>query len=116
MTNKIMIKIILKWVAMAGAVLAAAYIVPGISVASFKIALIVAIILGFINIIIKPVLGLLTLPINILSLGIFGLILNVLLFWAITLIVPGFMITGFVAALLGSLVVSIIMWIVDIII
>lgn len=101
---------------MAGAVLAAAYIVPGISIASFKIALIVAIILGFINIIIKPVLGLLTLPINILSLGIFGLILNVLLFWAITLIVPGFMITGFVAALLGSLVVSIIMWVVDIII
>ena len=110
-----MIKIILKWLALAAAVLAAAYLVPGIGVASFKVALLVAIVLGFINIFIKPILGILTLPINFLTLGIFGLILNVLLFWAITLIVPGFTISGFLAALLGSLVVSVIMWIVDII-
>ncbi len=110
-----MIKIILKWLALATAVLAAAYLVPGITVASFKVALLVAIVLGFINIFVKPILGILTLPINFLSLGIFGLILNVLLFWAITLIVPGFTIAGFVPALLGSLVVSVIMWIVDIV-
>lgn len=107
-----MIKIILKWLALAAAVLAAAYLVPGITVASFKVALLVAIVLGFINIFVKPILGILTLPINFLSLGIFGLILNVLLFWAITLIVPGFAIAGFLPALLGSLVVSFIMWIV----
>lgn len=110
-----MIKIILKWFALAAAVLAAAYLVPGIGVASFQVALLVAIVLGFINIFIKPFLGILTLPINFLTLGIFGLILNVLLFWAITLIVPGFTISGFLAALLGSLVVSVIMWIVDIV-
>lgn len=110
-----MIKIILKWLALAAAVLAAAYLVPGISVASFQVALLVAIVLGFINIFIKPILGILTLPINFLTLGVFGLILNVLLFWAITLIVPGFTISGFLAALLGSLVVSVIMWIVDIV-
>ena len=110
-----MIKIILKWFALAAAVLAAAYLVPGISVASFQIALLVAIVFGSINIFIKPILGILTLPINFLTLGVFGLILNVLLFWAITLIVPGFTISGFLAALLGSLVVSVIMWVVDII-
>jgi putative membrane protein len=110
-----MIKIILKWLALAAAVLAAAYLIPGIGVASFQVALLVAVVLGFINIFIKPILGILTLPINFLTLGIFGLILNVLLFWAITLIVPGFTIAGFIPALLGSVVVAVIMWVVDIV-
>ena len=110
-----MIKIILKWVALAGAVLAAAYLIPGITVSSFGTALVVALVFGVINVFIKPVLKILTFPINLLTLGIFGLIINVLLFWVVTLVVPGFTIVGFLAAFLGSLVISVVMWIVDII-
>jgi putative membrane protein len=108
-----MIKIILKWIALAIAVLAAAYIVPGISVASFQVALLVAAVFGLINVFIKPVFKILTLPINVLTLGIFGVILNVVLFWVVTLIVPGFTISGFIPALLGSIVIAIIMWLMD---
>ncbi len=108
-----MIQIILKWIALAGAVIAAAYIVPGIEVSSFGTALIVALVFGLINIFIKPVLKILTFPINLLTLGIFGLVLNVLLFWAVSGLVAGFAISGFIPALLGSLVVSVVMWIVD---
>lgn len=108
-----MIQIILKWIALAGAVIAAAYIVPGIEVSSFGTALIVALVFGLINVFIKPVLKILTFPINLLTLGIFGLILNVLLFWAVSGPVAGFVISGFVPALLGSLVVSVVMWVVD---
>ncbi len=110
-----MIKIILKWLALTGAVLFASYVIPGMAVSSFGTAIIVALVLGLINISIKPVLKLLTLPINIITLGIFGLVLNVVLFWVVSLVVPGFTLSGIVPAIIGSAVVSIIMWIADII-
>jgi len=87
----------------------AAFLIPGIAISSWAVALVVALVLGLINTFIKPVLGLLTLPINFLTLGLFGLVLNALLFWAVSYFVPGFMISGFLPALLGSILVSIVM-------
>jgi putative membrane protein len=108
-----MIKILLKWLALTLAVLATAYLVPGISVTTFVVALFVALVLGLVNTFIKPIISILTLPVNILTLGLFGIILNALFFWLASLIVTGFSISGFVPALIGSIVVSLIMWIID---
>lgn len=100
-------KIILNWLIGAGAVLLAAYIVPGIVVSSFYIALIVAFIWGVMSFTVKPILNILTLPINILTLGIFSLVLNGLLFWFIASFVQGFEVEGFIPAFLGAFVVAI---------
>lgn len=100
-------KIILNWLIGAGAVLLAAYVVPGIVVSSFYIALIVAFIWGVISFTVKPILNILTLPINILTLGIFSLVLNGLLFWFIASFVQGFEVGGFIPAFLGAFVVAI---------
>lgn len=100
---KIIIRILITTVAL----LVAAYIIPGISVATFYSALIVAIILGIINLIFRPILILLTLPINILTLGLFTLVINGLLFWLVASFVRGFAVSGFWAAFLGALVVSV---------
>ena len=104
------IKIILKWIILAAAVVLAAHVVPGIAVVSWTTALIVGLVLGFINTFIKPILAVLSIPINILTLGLFGLVLNALLFWIAAYLVPGFTIATFVAALLGSILVSVVMW------
>ncbi len=106
-----MIQLIVKWFIVALSLLLAAYLVPGIAVTSFYTALIVAALLGVVNIILKPILVVLTLPINILTLGLFTFVINGLLFWLLSTIVKGFYVEGFLAALLGSLVVSAISYI-----
>lgn len=108
-----MIKLILKWLGLTGAVLLTSYFVPGVAVATFVTALFVALILGLINTFIKPVLGILTLPINILTLGVTGVLINTGFFWFASLVVNGFTITGFIPALIGSIIVSFIMWVLD---
>lgn len=100
-------KIIVKWFISALAILLAAYLVPGITVASFYTALIVAVLLGVANLILKPILVILTLPISIITLGLFTLAINGFLFWFVGTIVKGFTVSGFLAAFLGALVVSI---------
>jgi len=85
----------------AAALLLVAYLVPGFSVDGFYAALIVAIILGIVNAIIKPILVLLTLPITILTLGLFTLVINALLIWFVSTIVKGFYVESFGAALIG---------------
>ena len=104
-------KILLHWFILTGAILLTAYVVPGIVVSNFLTALIAGACLGFINLVIKPVLKLLTLPINILTLGLFSVVINALLFWALTTVVPGFTIATFQAALIGSIIVAVINWI-----
>lgn len=99
-------KIILKWLIMAASILIAAYVIPGISVAGVWTAIILALALGVINITIKPILVLITLPINILTLGLFTLVINALLVLLASTIVKGFAVSGFLAALLFSIVVS----------
>lgn len=101
-----MMRIIVKWFIVALSLLLAAYLVPGIAVTSFYTALIVAVLLGVVNIVLKPILVVLTLPINLLTLGLFTFVINGFLFWFLSTIVKGFSVEGFLAALLGSLVVS----------
>lgn len=100
--------LLLIWILNAVALLIVAYILPGISVASFGSALIAALVLGLLNTLVKPVLVILTLPITVVTLGLFLLVLNALLFWFAGSILKGFQVDGFGWALLGALIYSII--------
>lgn len=90
------------------AVIISAYILPGVKVDGFITALIVAVVLGAVNMFLKPILLLLTLPINILTLGLFTFVINAALVLLVSNLVPGFKVEGFLYALLFSLVLSII--------
>lgn len=104
--------ILLRWFITTLAVFALPYFVAGISINSIVTALIVAACLVFINMVVKPIVTLLTLPINILTLGLFSLVLNGLFFWIVAQIISGFGVASFSAAVIGALVISIINWIV----
>ena len=99
---------ILVWVLNAVALLIVAYLLPGITVASFGSALIAALVLGLLNMLVKPVLVLLTLPITIVTLGLFLLVLNALVFWFAGSVLKGFQVNGFWWAFLGAVVYSIV--------
>lgn len=92
------------------AILLVAYFVPGVFVAGFYTALIVAIVLGILNILVKPLLILLTLPITLITFGLFTLVINALLFWFSGTFIKGFYVDGFMAAFIGALVVSVASW------
>lgn len=109
-------KILLRFLILALAVIAVQYVVPGITVSSFVVALVVAAILAFINMVIKPVISFFAFPLTVLTLGLFSLVINALLFWGVASIIAGFTVTGFVPALLGSIVVAIISWLGDLIV
>ncbi len=96
----------LKLVANAAGLLLVAYLIPGFTVANFTIAVIVALVLAFFNIMLKPVLMILTLPINLITLGFFTFITNGFLFWLVARIVTGFDIENFLTAIIGALVFS----------
>ena len=101
-------RLIAKWVLISLALLALPKIIPGISIASFTTALIVAFFLGLANVIIKPLLLIVLLPITIITLGLFAFVVNALLFWGIASFVEGFAVEGFTAAFLGALVMSVV--------
>ena len=98
------------WLSATIAILIAAYIVPGITI-TFIGALIAAVVLGALNLLIRPILFILTLPITILTLGLFSLIINALLVMLAALLVPGFSVASFWAALLFALALSVINWV-----
>src|SRR3989344_912392 len=102
-----MIKIILHVLAIAGTLLLIANFVPGIAVANWTVAIIVALIWGVLGFTIRPILNLLALPINLLTFGLFSFIINALLFWLMALFVPGFTVSGFIPALEGSLILAV---------
>ncbi|MFA5128753.1 MAG: phage holin family protein [Patescibacteria group bacterium] len=103
--------IIIRWLIYAVAIMLLTYIVPGISVKNFYSALIAALILGLVNAVIRPLLILLTLPVNILTLGLFTLVINALMLWFVASIVKGFDVRNFAAAFLGALVLWVVGWI-----
>ena len=103
-----MISVLVNWVVSAMVIFSIAYILPGASVVDFTAALVVALVLGIINALLKPVLLILTLPINILTLGLFTFILNALLIILVSNIVPGFIVDGFLAALIFGIVLSVV--------
>ncbi len=109
-------KIIIKLVIVACALLIAARVVEGIEIVSFwPSAICAALTLGILNSLVRPIIKLFSLPITIITLGLFSLIINVLIFWLITL-VPGVTIRSFGAAFWGLLIVMIAQWIADFII
>ncbi len=106
-------KLILRWFISAAALMLIAYYIPGIVVNNFYAALVAALILGLINALIRPFLILLTLPINILTLGLFTLVINALMFWLAASIVKGFSVAGFWPAFWGALTMWLISWVVN---
>lgn len=106
-------KLIVKWLLAACALLLVAYIYPGVQVQGFGAALIAAAVIGLFNVLLRPVLVVLTLPVTIVTLGLFLFVINALLFWAASGVLQGFTVNGFWAALLGSLIYSLLMLVVD---
>ncbi len=105
---------ILRFLGTAAAVYLTVYLVPGITISGgWTTTLLVALVWSVITMVIRPVLSILTLPITIITLGLFAFILNAVLFWAMTLIVPGFEVAGFLPALIGAVVLSIINWLIS---
>ncbi len=99
-------RLILKWLCSAAALLAVAYLYSGVVVTSFTGALIAAAVLGALNTVVRPLLVLLTLPVTLVTLGLFLFVINALMFWAAASLVSGLNVAGFGAALIGSLIYS----------
>ena len=98
--------LILKWLLSAGALLLIAYLYNGVQVASFGSALWAALVIGLLNAVLRPVLVVLTIPVTVITLGLFLFVINALMFWAASGLLSGFHVNGFGAALLGSLLYS----------
>jgi len=105
-----MSKMFFRWVMSALGLLAVAYLVPGFDVDSIWVALISAMILGLVNVFIRPLLVILTLPVSVVTLGLFLVVINALMLWLTASLIPGFQILNFVTAVLGA----IILWIVSV--
>lgn len=103
-------RLLLLWILNALALLAVTYLLPTIRVSGFGAALAAALALGFINTLVRPVLTLLTLPITVLTLGIFYLVLNGLLFWFASALIPGFEVRGLASAMVGAILYGVIAW------
>lgn len=103
---KFLIKILINGLA----VLIAAYVTPGVVVNNFLTAIVVSVILGILNTFLKPVLVLLTFPINMMTLGLFTLVINTAIILIASWVVPGFQVKGFLSALIFSFVLSLVNW------
>ncbi|HNU96250.1 MAG TPA: phage holin family protein [Candidatus Magasanikbacteria bacterium] len=108
-------KTLLSWLLNSVALIGLTYYLPGISVSSFGRALIVVVVLGLVNALIKPLVLILTLPINILTLGLFTFVVNALMFWMVGWLIEGFYVAGFVPAFWGALAMMMVGWIINII-
>lgn len=105
--------ILLRWFITTLAIFALPFFVAGIGVQSILTAVIVAACLVFLNMVVKPIITLLTLPLNIITLGLFSIIINGAFFWFVAQIITGFTVSSFWAAIIGALVISIITWIIN---
>ena len=102
-----MMYLLLKWIVLTLVIIFTAWVIPGIEVDGYMSALIVAAVIALINVSLRPALNLITLPINILTLGLFTLVINALLLMFVSYLVPGFEVEGFWAAFWGALLMSI---------
>ena len=103
-------KLLALWLINALALMAVAYLLPGITVADFLTALVAALVLGLVNAVIRPVLILLTLPATLLTLGLFIFVINGLLFWFVGSFISGFVVAGFWCGVFGAIAYSIVSW------
>ena len=106
-------KLIARWMLLAAALLLVAHLYPGVTVASFGSALLAAFVLGLFNTLVRPLLVLLTLPVTLITLGLFLFVINALMFWAAASVLEGFNVAGFGAALVGSLLYSLCGMVID---
>ena len=111
-----MVKLLVRWLLLSAALLLVAYLYPGVSVTSFGSAMIAALVLGLLNTIVRPLLVLLTLPVTLITLGLFLFVINALMFWAAASVLDGFNVSGFVAALVGSLIYSLCGMVIDVVV
>ena len=107
-------KLIARWLLLAAALLLVAYLYPGVTVTSFGAAMIAAFVLGLLNTVVRPLLVLLTLPVTLLTLGLFLFVINALMFWAAASVLDGFHVSTFTAALIGSLIYSLCGMVIDV--
>lgn len=103
-------RLLATWLINGLALLALPYLMHSVSIDSFGTALIVAVVLGFVNTIVRPILLLLTLPVTLLTMGLFIFVINGLMFWAVANMIDGFHVAGFWAAVGGALLYSVISW------
>jgi len=107
-------KLIVRWLLLSAALLLVGHLYSGVAVASFTSAMIAALVLGLLNTLVRPLLVLLTLPVTLLTLGLFLFIINALMFWSAAGVLEGFNVRGFGAALLGSLLYSVCGMVIDV--
>jgi putative membrane protein len=107
-----MVRFLLHWLVVALGLAAAAYLVPGVTVSSGTALALGALALGFVNAVVRPVMTFLTLPLTIITLGLFYFVVNAAAFALAAALVPGFSVASFWAALVGALVVSVVSWVV----
>lgn len=106
-------KLLGKWLLSAAALVFVAYVYAGVEVTSFTAALVAALVIGLLNMVVRPVLVVLTLPVTVLTLGLFLFVINALMFWAAASVLDGFHVRGFLSALVGSLIYSAIGIVID---
>jgi len=105
-----LLRLLLVWLINTVALIAVAYLLPGVRVATFAAALVAALVLGLVNTVVRPILILLTLPATVLTLGLFIFVINGLLFWFVGSFIQGFVVAGFWWGVLGAIVFSLISW------
>ena len=109
-----MLKLICKWLLLATALLFVAYVYDGVQVQSFASALLAAFVIGLLNTVVRPVLVVLTLPVTVVTLGLFLFVINALMFYFAASVLEGFHVAGFFAALIGSLLYSLCGMVIDV--
>ena len=107
-------KIIIRWLLLAAALLLVAHLYPGVVVNNFGSAMIAAFVIGLLNTLLRPILVLLTLPVTVITLGLFLFVINALMFYFAASMLDGFQVTGFTAALIGSLIYTLCSMVIDV--
>jgi putative membrane protein len=107
-------KLIVRWLLLAAALMLVAHLYPGGRVASYGAAMVAALVLGLLNTLVRPLLVLLTLPVTLITLGLFLFVINALMFWSAAGLLDGFRVANFGAALIGSLIYSIASTVIDV--
>ena len=109
-----MLKILVRWLLLAAALLLVAHLYPGVTVKSFGAAMLAAFVLGLLNTLLRPILVLLTLPVTLVTLGLFLFVINALMFYFAAQLLDGLHVAGFAAALIGSLIYSLCGMVIDV--
>lgn len=107
------VRLFIKWVLISVVVLLIPYIIPGVIIATTTAGLIAGAVIGLMNMFVKPIVRVITLPLNVLTLGLFGFLVNAVLFWVASLVVPGFEVTTYVGGILGALIIAIAFWVIN---